>query len=67
MAGGELRLGTASMYMAIHISDMSNSKTPISLLRGYILAPKSKLSTPNQTLEVMKRGKFSLGSPIWPQ
>src|SRR5215470_12537701 len=60
MAGGELRLGTTSMYMTTYITRFGTSLHINTNLHGYILSDKCKLIAQNQAFERVNRGKFSL-------
>src|SRR5215467_4909694 len=60
MAGGELRLGTTSMYMTTYITRFGTSQHINTNLHGYILSDKCKLIAQNQAFERVNRGKFSL-------
>src|SRR5215467_8447694 len=60
MAGGELRLGTTSMYMTTCITRFRTNQHINTNLHGYILGGKCKLIAQNQALARVNRGKFSL-------
>src|SRR5215467_10458348 len=60
MAGGELRLGTTSMYMTTYITRFGTSQHINTNLHGYILSDKCKLIAQNQAFERVNRGKFRL-------
>jgi hypothetical protein len=60
MAGGELRLGTTSMYMTTYITRFDANQDKNINLHGYILGSERKLIAQNQALERVNRGKFSL-------
>src|SRR5215472_9216086 len=62
MAGGELRLGTTSMYMTTYITILGANQNININLHGYILGGKCKLIAQNQALERVNRGKFRLDS-----
>src|SRR5215831_17454202 len=59
-AGGELRLGTTSMYMTTYITILGANQNININLHGYILGGKCKLIAQNQALERVNRGKFRL-------
>jgi hypothetical protein len=65
MAGGELRLGTTSMYMTTYITRFDANQDKNINLHGYILGSERKLIAQNQALERVNRGKFSLTFPIF--
>src|ERR1700693_4856994 len=60
MAGGELRLGTASMYMAHATTHYAKIQAQSSNLHGYIFRAAQRFPAQNQVLDVFQRGKFSL-------
>src|ERR1700739_719288 len=60
MAGGELRLGTTSMYMTTYITRFDTNQDQNTNLHGYLLGSERKLIAQNQALERVNRGKFSL-------
>jgi hypothetical protein len=60
MAGGELRLGTTSMYMTTYITRFDANQDKNTNLHGYILGSERKLIAQNQALERVNRGKFRL-------
>jgi hypothetical protein len=60
MAGGELRLGTASIYMTTYITLVSAHQHKNTDLHGYILGGKCELIAQNQALERADKRKFSL-------
>ena len=64
MAGGELRLGTASIYMTTRVTLFCANEHKSTTLHGYILSSKHELIEQNQALESADRGKFSLGAVI---
>jgi hypothetical protein len=55
MAGGELRLGTTSMYMTTYITRFDANQDKNTNLHGYILGSERKLIAQNQALERMNR------------
>jgi hypothetical protein len=60
MAGGELRLGTASIYMTTYITLAGTYQHKNIDLHGYILSGKRELIAQNQALERADKGKFRL-------
>jgi hypothetical protein len=64
MAGGELRLGTTSMYMTTYITRFDANQDKNTNLHGYILGSGRKLIAQNQALERVNRGKFRLGEAL---